>query len=61
MPVKTWYLRSTQMGQSNDWNSTEKGPPTSWVRSKNGPKWLEIVKTIGKGVKIFKILKNFYK
>ena len=28
---------------------------------KNGPKWLEIVETIGKGVKIFKYLKNLYK
>ena len=28
---------------------------------KNGPKWLENVETIGKGVKIFKYLKIFYK
>ena len=28
---------------------------------KNGLKWLENVETIGKGVKIFKKLKNFYK
>ena len=28
---------------------------------KNGPKWLENVETIEKGVKIFKYLKIFYK
>ena len=28
---------------------------------KNGTKWLENVETIGKGVKIFKYLKIFYK
>ena len=28
---------------------------------KNGPKWLENVKTTGKGVKIFRYLKHFYK
>ena len=30
---------------------------SNYVR--NGPKWLETVKTIGKGVKIFKYLKIF--
>ena len=48
------------MGQNNGQNDAQNGL-LHHILVKNGPKGLEMVQTIEKGVKIFKKLKIFYK